>query len=146
MDISIIVPLLNERESLPELVSRIDAVMKEGGFSYEVIMVDDGSDDMDLPGFCREQGVECVRHPENRGKGEAIRTAMALLAPRGLDYMIVLDADGQHYPEDIPLFLPLMEEEGALIVGCRDFNDPNVPGSSRFGRAFSNFWMKLETR
>ena len=44
MDISVIVPLLNEKESLPELLSRITAVMKENGFSYEVIMVDDGSD------------------------------------------------------------------------------------------------------
>ena len=45
MDISVIVPLLNEKESLPELVARIAAVMKENGYSYEVIMVDDGSDD-----------------------------------------------------------------------------------------------------
>ena len=45
MDISIIVPLFNERESLPELVTWIDRVMKEGGYSYELIMVDDGSSD-----------------------------------------------------------------------------------------------------
>ena len=45
MDISVIVPLLNEKESLPELIARIAAVMKDNGYSYEVIMVDDGSDD-----------------------------------------------------------------------------------------------------
>lgn len=134
-----VLPVYNNAGSVRDVIRRILLQTKD------LLVVDDGSDDMDLPGFCREQGVECLRHPENRGKGEAIRTAMDHLMPKGFDYMIVLDADGQHYPEDIPLFLPLMEEEGALIVGCRDFNDPNVPGSSRFGRAFSNFWMKLET-
>ena len=134
-----VLPVYNNAGTVRNVIQRILLQTKS------LLVVDDGSDDMDLPALCRELDVECIRHPENRGKGEAIRTAMNVLAERGFDYMIVLDADGQHYPEDIPLFLPLMEEEGALIVGCRDFNDPNVPGSSRFGRAFSNFWMKLET-
>lgn len=122
-----------------------DVILRALRQTPHVLVVDDGSTDMDLPAFCRENGVECLRHERNMGKGAALRTAMDELSRRGVDYMIALDGDGQHYPEDIPLFFPLMEEEGALIVGCRDFNDPNVPESSRVGRRISNFWMKLET-
>jgi hypothetical protein len=57
-----------------------------------------------------------------------------------------VDADGQHDPRSIRSFLPLMAAEPlALIVGSRDFDTPNVPASSRFGRAFSNFWLRVQT-
>ena len=60
--------------------------------------------------------------------------------------MITIDADGQHDPRDIEKFFPLMREGGSeLIIGCRDFNTENVPASSRFGRSFANFWLKVET-
>jgi uncharacterized protein (DUF2062 family) len=60
--------------------------------------------------------------------------------------MITIDADGQHDPQDIEKFFPLMREGGSeLIIGCRDFNTENVPASSRFGRSFANFWLKVET-
>jgi uncharacterized protein (DUF2062 family) len=60
--------------------------------------------------------------------------------------MITLDADGQHYPADLEKFIPLLQQDDAtLVIGCRDFNTENVPGSSRFGRSFANFWLKVET-
>ena len=60
--------------------------------------------------------------------------------------MITVDADGQHDPRDMERFFPLIgESETRLIVGCRDFNTEHVPASSRFGRAFANFWLKAET-
>ena len=80
------------------------------------------------------------------GKGAALLTAIRTLAPRGYDYMITLDADDQHDPEDIPRFLPLLERnDWTLVAGVRDFSVPNVPGRSKFGRAFSNFWFLVET-
>ena len=134
-----VIPVYNNAGTVRDVIRR---TLRQ---TDHVLVVDDGSTDMDLSAFCRAEGVECVRHERNLGKGAALRTAMELLARRGVDYMIALDGDGQHYPEDIPLFFPLMKEEGALIVGCRDFNAPNVPESSRIGRRISNFWMKLET-
>ena len=91
--------------------------------------------------------MQTVRHKKNSGKGAALLTALNILKERGVDYMITLDGDGQHFPEDIPAVIRKLEgcSEGALLVGARDFNDPNVPESSRFGRAFSNFWMGVES-
>lgn len=105
-----------------------------------------GSTDTDLAAFYASSRVTVLRNETNRGKGAAIRRAAEYLASLGADYMITLDADGQHFPEDIRTFLPLIEaNEHAVIVGCRDFNTENVPESSRFGRSFANFWMRVET-
>ena len=112
----------------------------------DVLVVDDGSTDTDLAAFYASSRVTVLRNETNRGKGAAIRRAAEYLASLGADYMITLDADGQHFPEDIRTFLPLFEaNEHAVIVGCRDFNTENVPESSRFGRSFANFWMRVET-
>ena len=112
----------------------------------DVLVVDDGSTDTDLAAFYASSRVTVLRNETNRGKGAAIRRAAEYLASLGADYMITLDADGQHFPEDIRTFLPLIEaNEHAVIVGCRDFNTENVPESSRFGRSFANFWMRVET-
>jgi hypothetical protein len=60
--------------------------------------------------------------------------------------MITVDADGQHYPEDIPSFFPLIaDNDCTMVIGCRDFSVANIPNSSRDGRRISNFWMKIET-
>ena len=63
------------------------------------------------------------------------------------DSMVTLDADGQHDPDDLPKFISALRDcPDAVVVGCRDFEHAaNVPGSSRFGRKFSNFWCRLET-
>jgi Glycosyl transferase family 2. len=64
----------------------------------------------------------------------------------GMSHIITIDADGQHDPADLPLFLDaIAKDDNAIIVGARDFNTANVPGSSRFGRKFSNFWLRVQT-
>jgi len=114
-----------------------------------VLVVDDGS--TGLPNDFAERlaalDVKLIRHPVNRGKGAALLTAAAEFARLGFDTMIAIDADGQHDPDDLPKFLRAAEAHpDAVIVGCRDFEHAaNVPGASRFGRAFSNFWCRLET-
>ena len=61
-------------------------------------------------------------------------------------HIITLDADAQHFPSDIPSFLVAIEAEPrAIIIGARRFTGPNVPGSSKFGRSFSNFWLRVQT-
>ncbi len=90
--------------------------------------------------------VACLRHTRNRGKGAAIMTAAREAARLGMTHILTIDADGQHDPADIPLFLEAAAREpDTLFVGLRDFSTDNVPFSSRFGRAFSNFWYKVHT-
>lgn len=110
-----------------------------------VLVVDDGSAD-DTAGAARRAGAHVIRHLANRGKGAALLTGLAAARERGYTHAVTLDADGQHDPADIPSLLAVSEgAPGALVVGARDFDHPNVPGASRFGRRFTNGWVKLET-
>jgi uncharacterized protein (DUF2062 family) len=61
-------------------------------------------------------------------------------------FMITVDGDGQHDPKDLEKFIPLLQEdETVLVVGCRNFSYSHIPPGSRFGRAFANFWLRVET-
>lgn len=111
-----------------------------------VLVVDDGSTDADIPGMFAETDISVIRHEKNRGKGEAIMTAAEYIAAKGGLFMITIDADGQHYPEDLDKFIPLLsDDDSSIVIGCRNFNAENIPGSSRFGRKFANFWLRVET-
>ncbi|PLX71588.1 MAG: DUF2062 domain-containing protein, partial [Desulfuromonas sp.] len=84
--------------------------------------------------------------PRNLGKGAALRTAAKWGLEQGYRHMVTIDADGQHAPADLPRFFAEIERyPQALIVGHRDFDQSSIPGSSRFGRTFSNFWLRLQT-
>lgn len=111
-----------------------------------VVVVDDGSTDTDVAALFRDTDIAVLRHTVNQGKGQAILTGLRHVREQGGKFMITLDADGQHLPADIPKFLPILESEPAtLVIGARRMNAPNVPGSSRFGMHFSDFWLRLET-
>jgi len=109
-----------------------------------VLVVDDGSADAPLDRLAGLP-VETLRLERNRGKGAAILYAARRALEEGYDAILTLDADGQHYPSDAPALLKAaFRSWPAVAVGRRDMDVPNVPGSSRFGRAFSNFWVRLE--
>ena len=103
MDISVIVPLLNEAESLPELIAWIERVMAENQFSYEVIMVDDGSTDESWSVIqelhSKNSAIKGIRFRRNYGKSAALNTAFE--ACQG-DVVITMDADLQDSPDEIP--------------------------------------------
>ncbi len=117
MDISIVVPLYNEAESLPHLAEWIDRVMKEHGFSYEVVMVDDGSKDGSWnvieklhEGNPAYRGIKFRR---NYGKSAALNTGFA--AVQG-DVVITMDADLQDSPDEVPELFRMIKEEGYDLV------------------------------
>lgn len=84
-----------------------------------VLVLDDGSTDRTAEA-ARETGAEVVRHEINRGKGAAIKTGLRELLARGFEYVLILDGDGQHLPEEIPAFLQLAAESRAgVVVGNR---------------------------
>ena len=135
-----VIPVFNHAATASDVIERTRAITRD------ILVVDDGSEDVNLAECYAGTDIEVIRHPRNMGKGAALLTAIRTLAPRGYDYMITLDADAQHAPEDIPRFLPLLERnDWTLVVGVRDFSVPNVPDRSKFGRAFSNFWFLVET-
>lgn len=134
------VPVYNNRETVRGVVADCRALVPN------VVVVDDGSADADLPALLADLDVVVLRHAQNRGKGAAILTASRFIEDQGGTFMVTIDADGQHFPADLAAFLPLLDEQDpAIVIGCRDFNTPNVPKSSRFGRSFANFWLLVET-
>lgn len=134
------VPVFNNRETVRRVVTECREILSH------VVVVDDGSTDADLALLLSDIDVVVLKHEKNAGKGEAILTASRYIEAQGGEYMITIDADGQHLPHDILKFLPLLQEdEPGIIVGCRDFSTDNVPTSSRFGRSFANFWLLVET-
>jgi len=121
MDISIVIPLLNEAESLPELYEWIEKVMKKEGFSYEVIFVDDGSTDnsWEIIVALREkhQEVKGIRFQRNYGKSPALQSAFQ--KTKG-NVIITMDADLQDNPDEIPeLYRMITEEKFHLVSGWK---------------------------
>ncbi len=133
-------PVYNNQETLYRVAAECRALVPH------VVVVDDGSSDIDVAKLLAGLDVTVLVHAENRGKGEAIRTAARYVEEQGGVYMVTVDTDGQHLPFDINRFIPrLLEDDPAIIVGCRNFTTENVPFSSRFGRSFANFWLLVET-
>ena len=134
----LVIPLYNHGRTVAQVAA--DALAHIG----DVLVVDDGSTDGgagNLPA-----GVMLARHEVNRGKGAAIDTARREALAKGFTHLVTMDADGQHQAEDIPAFLQAVRAEPhAIIVGARQFTGPHVPFASRFGRAFSGFWMRVQT-
>lgn len=111
-----------------------------------VVVIDDGSTDVDVGALFKDTDIAVCRHAHNRGKGQALLTALSYVKDRGAEFMITVDADGQHQPRDIRAFLPVIAaNRTAIVIGARRMNAPNVPASSRFGMRFSDFWLRLET-
>ena len=113
MDISVIVPLYNEEESLPELYAWIERVMKEHGFTYEVIFVNDGSTDKSWQVIeqlsSKSDNVKGIKFRRNYGKSPALYCGFK--EAQG-DVVITMDADLQDSPDEIPGHNKLLTEDG----------------------------------
>lgn len=106
-------------------------------------MVDDGSDDH-TTGVAEAAGARVVRHRENRGKGEALRTGFRIALEERREATVTLDADGQHDPGEIPRLLARWRETGAeLAVGTRDFSA--MPLSRRLANTLGRTVLRWAT-
>ena len=118
MDISIIVPLYNEEESLPKLYEWIDRVMKENGFSFEVIFVNDGSTDRSWEVIAdlkkaNPEFIHAIKFRRNYGKSPALYCGFDMTQG---DVVITMDADLQDSPDEIPELYRMITEEGYDLV------------------------------
>lgn len=117
MDISVIIPLYNEAESLPELSAWIERVMQQHGYSYEVIFINDGSTDnsWDIIEGLREKNanIHGIKFRRNYGKSPALYCGFE--RAQG-DVVITMDADLQDSPDEIPILYKMITEEGYDLV------------------------------
>ena len=121
MDISVVVPLYNEEESLEELMQEIDREMKAHQFTYEVVMIDDGSNDGSWAKVNELKltypAIRGVRFQRNYGKSAALHTGFQ--EAEG-DVVITMDADGQDNPIEIaPLYKLIVEDGYDLVSGWK---------------------------
>lgn len=142
MERTVIIPALNPDEGLREIVER------NWELENQIILVDDGSDKKYARLFW-ELGEKCIvlHHEENRGKGEAIKTALKYIKEELWECRVVgiMDADGQHLPDDMEkLLMKAAAEPMALIVGSRTI-DRNVPWKSRMGNLITRRIFRMKT-
>ena len=142
MERTVIIPALNPDEGLREIVER------NWELENQIILVDDGSDKKYERLFW-ELGEKCIvlHHEENRGKGEAIKTALKYIKEELWECRVVgiMDADGQHLPDDMEkLLMKAAAEPMALIVGSRTI-DRNGPWKSRMGNLITRRIFRMKT-
>lgn len=110
-DISVVIPVFNEAENLRSLLDRLQSLKLP---SSEVIVVDDGSTD-GSDEIAEKRGVKIIRHPYNVGNGAAIKSG---IRAAGGKFLVLMDGDGQHRPEDIPNLLA-QADRYHMVVGAR---------------------------
>jgi glycosyltransferase involved in cell wall biosynthesis len=104
-----------------------------------VVVVDDGSTD-DTAAAAAIAGAEVVRHPDNRGKGVAVRSGLAAVRGRGFTHVLLMDGDLQHRPADVPQLVAAATDSGAdVVVGARTFDRAQMP-SSRYWSNVIGSW------
>jgi len=136
--IAAVIPAYREKKHIGDVVRRTRDKIDN------VLVVDDGSNDKTAE-RAREAGAEVIVHPQNRGKGEAIKTGLRHFLNRQFDWLFILDADGQHRPEEIDRFLAaaVSATEPKLILGNR-MND--VSSMPLVRRAVNRYMSKRISR
>ncbi len=129
-----LVPAFNEAARIVAVVTGARA------FVNEVVVIDDGSADT-TSDVARAAGATILRHETNRGKGGAIKTGLDYLAQSGADMAVLLDADGQHDPAEIPKFIEEAKRSGAgIVVGSRMSDTRAMPVVRKFTNQFTS-WL-----
>lgn len=143
MKICILIPVYNSEN---HIVDVIHSVLQ---CADNLIVVNDGSTDNTaetLRALSLQTPFELVSYEKNRGKGYALQQGFLRALELGFTHAVTLDADGQHLASDIPVMIQkAAKNPGALIIGSRKFDNPNMPQGNVFANKFSNFWFKVQT-
>ncbi|MEX2410127.1 MAG: glycosyltransferase family 2 protein, partial [Candidatus Paceibacterota bacterium] len=139
--VCVLIPTYNNKKTLAKV---LDEVLME---TSNVIVVNDGSTDNTASILEYYPQIVLVDYKKNRGKGVALRKGFQMARELGYDYAITIDSDGQHFADDIPVFLEAIHKEPypILLIGNRNMKQEGVPKRSSFGNRFSNFWFWFET-
>lgn len=139
--ICVLIPTYNNEKTLQRV---IDGVLD---YTENIIVVNDGSTDSTPKILNHYSQINVINLPENKGKGNALKLGFRKAKELGFHYAITIDSDGQHYPDDIPVFVEalLSEKQDILLIGNRNMSQDGIPKKSSFGNRFSNFWFWFET-
>lgn len=140
----ILVPTYNNQKSLASVLQDLQL------YTSNILVVNDGSTDDTSQILENFTHLDLHHFPENRGKGAALDHGFKMALDLGYDYAITIDSDGQHYPDDLEIFLTELENRDKnapelLLVGDRNMGQDGIPGKSSLGNKFSNFWYLVVT-
>jgi glycosyltransferase involved in cell wall biosynthesis len=138
LSVSVVIPVFNEEVTIGNVVTRTKRTMEQLGASYEILVVDDGSDDRSAD-IAQELKAHVLRKA-HQGKGFALRSGFR--HAKG-ELVVTLDADGSHKPEEIPLVLRyILEDRADFVVGSRfadsEDNKTKIPKINRTGNRMFN--------
>jgi len=140
LNTAVLIPTYNNAGTLAQVLQDVLS------HTPHVIVVNDGSTDHTLEVLEQFPAVQRVTYTNNRGKGIALRRGFAYARQQGYEYVITMDADGQHFASDLQAFHQRLQENGdAIIIGARNLQQENMPGKNSFANKFSNFWFYVET-
>ena len=148
--VTVIIPAYEPDQKLITTLQELTAA----GFD-DIVVVDDGSSAPCKDVFEQVEAMECctlLRHPHNKGKGAALKTAFAFFLEQREERQVAVcaDADGQHLTKDIEAVSMECLDKGGVVLGVRDFSSPQVPSRSKFGNRVTSgvfrlfFGMKLQ--
>jgi glycosyltransferase involved in cell wall biosynthesis len=133
-EIIALIPAYNEARFIGDVVT-------SAGRHIPVTVIDDGSSD-GTGGAAALAGAKVIVHTRNQGKGKALLTGFDYAIGRNVDAAITLDADGQHDPDEIPLFVEAFRAgQGDIIIGQRQYSQ--MPPKSQFGNRVGSFFLRL---
>lgn len=139
--IGVVIATYDNAGTIANVVRRVEAITRD------IIVVDDGCTDNTLALLQQlDVPLHIVTYKPNRGKGHALVQGFKKAMQLGWDYVITLDSDGQHFPEDLPqLVAAWTQHKDALIVGERGTGHLNMPRGNTMANKFSNFWFTVQT-
>lgn len=141
LKLCVVIPTYNNAQTLEKVVRDARA------HQVAVMVVNDGSTDS-TPVVMNQLGDDIIKlhYEKNRGKGYALRLAFRMALNQGYDYVLTMDADGQHLASDFPIFEEnIRKHPDTLIVGSRGMEEENMPKKNSFANRFSNFWFAVQT-
>lgn len=133
-EVSIVVPAYNEENGIGPVINQIHDVLKASGFTYEIIVVDDGSEDKTALIASKVGDIKLIQHSQNKGYGEALKTG---IKNARYDIITITDADGTYPNGDIPKLLNDIDKHD-MVVGARTGDNVRIPLIRRPAKFFIN--------
>lgn len=132
----VVIPAYNEAATIADIARRARDVCDH------VVVVDDGSTDNTADEIKKIDGVVCLQNPENEGKAMTLSRGIVWALEQNMDYVITLDGDGQHRPEDIPRFMDAaLANPDKIIIGSRMANKAAFPAKRYYANRIASFWI-----
>ena len=133
----IVIPCYNEEHTIANIIQKTKKHAKN------ILVIDDGSAD-NTAQVAKNEGVIVIIHEKNQGKGAAIKTGFNYALKHGYEYVVTIDGDGQHNPDEIPQILkPIMKEDYDISLGFRVGNNTEMPNWRRIGKRLLDYFTSI---